>query len=160
MIFLKRLVALISTFVLLLVLVACNRESLGEFSKRGIYHVRLEDSEIAFTARIDGVFEEYVFTAPPSVAGLKVTSYDGVGYTLEYGGIAFESNSMAVKAATDFGAAMTLLEDAGKQSNGRIYASTDGVTAEGLISLGKLTSLAYSDGRDARNYNIVTEAKE
>lgn len=160
MISLKRTVALFTTLVLLLVLVACNRDSLTGFEKSGIYEVSLENEGVAFTATLDGVYEEYIFTAPTSIAGLKVTSYDGVSYAIEYKGIAFESSSIAAKAATDFGAALTLLEEAGKQHNGKIYASADSLSAEGLISLGCLTSVTYSDSRDVRMYKIVTEAKE
>ena len=154
----KRLFAFILGIAVLFCFFGCDEKEDFVFSSSGVYTVQPEDSNIVFKATIDGECKSFEFVSPQSIKGMKVISYDGVSYSVEYGELKFVTDSRAVKAATDFAAALEFLERAGEYSGGRMYASIDGMAAEGLFQDGKICDLAFTDGIKGRNYKIKTEA--
>lgn len=137
---------------------SCTGKEQFDFKAKGLYTVALEGSDVEFRAAIDGLCREYTFTAPQSICGLSALTLDGVSYSVKYGELSFEASEIAIKAATDFGAAMEFLESTGEYSGGRIYAEVDGISAEGLFDGKQIVSLAFYDGKNGRNYKITTEA--
>ncbi len=145
-----------------LTLCACKKpiENEENFVRKGVYCVNLEGTDIVFSAVLDGKYQEYTFTAPETVAGLKVTSYDSVSFELDYKGIKQNCYSEAIECATDFSAATEFLETAGSIAGKKIQADAEGLKAEGYISNGRLSSLKFSDVTDTRIYIIKSEATE
>ncbi len=161
MIILKRLLC-IFLFLCTLTLYSCNRtkESEESFVRSGIYCVELEGTDIEFTAVLNGEYQEYTFTSPETIAGLKAVSYDGVSFEVDYKGIKQSFFSKAIECATDFSAATELLETTGSVKGEKIQANAEGLKAEGCIYQGQLSSLKFSDTTDTRIYNIKSEATE
>ena len=156
---LKRLSVLILV-VFSFLLCSCNKATNAEldFVRKGIYTVQLEGTELTFSAVLDGEYQEYCFTAPSTVAGLKAISYDGVSFELDYQGIKQNAHSQAIKCATDFSAATELLDQAGAVNGNTTTANADGLKAKGVFENKRLTKLEFYDGKDTRIYKITTEA--
>ncbi len=154
----RRLLYLFLVICTALCFFSCEKAEEANFVCKGIYTVQLVDSEICFRAVLDEEYQEYVFTEPEAIAGLKAVSYDGVDFELDYKGIKQNVYSFALKSATDFSAATELLQKAGVKNGDRVSAFVDGLSAEGITKNGKLTELSFTDGRNKRNYIIVTEA--
>lgn len=157
--FLKRLL-IATVFICTFLLFGCtnSNETAEKFARKGIYSVYLEETDISFTAVFDGEYQEYSFTSPSTLTGLKAVSYNGVDYELSYENIKQNTYSAALKCATDFSAATELLESSGTANGETILASIDGITAKGFLQSGKLSKLEFCDGKDKRTYKIKTEA--
>ncbi len=154
----KRPVYFVMLLMMLLGLCGCTDTADFKFVKKGEYKVITEDGDISFIAVLDGNYEKYTFTSPKTVYGLTATTYDGVNYTLNFDGIEKECFSEAIKVATDFSAAAELLELNGKVNKNRLCACVDGQKAEAVIGKSSVTEIDFTDGKDTRNYKIITEA--
>lgn len=137
---------------------SCGDAKEQGFSSNGIYTVCLNDTDISFEARIDGECERYVFISPPTLNGLTATTYDGVNYTLEFNDIQSTATSKAIDAATDFSAALRLLESARTVKKITTSVTIDGLSAYATFDGKGLARLSFYDGNAHRNYTITTEA--
>lgn len=156
--FLKRLALLLTLLTIIIFVCGCSRENGFKIPQKGIYTVSIEDSEIEFRATLDESFQEYIFTSPSTVCGMKATSYDGVNFTLELNGIKQEIFSNALQTVTDFSSAIELLRSCGQTKRNEIKANTDYVTASGKIKNGEIVKISFSDEKNTRIYKIKTEA--
>lgn len=154
----KRLFLLLSLLVIIIFVCGCSSENDFKIPIKGIYTVSIEDSEIEFQATLDECFQEYVFTSPSTVCGMKAVSYDGVNFTLELNGIKQEVFSNALKTVTDFSSSMELLRSCGQTNRNEIKANSDHITATGTIKNDKIVRLSFTEGKNTRVYKIKTEA--
>lgn len=137
---------------------ACSKQTDLKFTRNGTYKVSVIDTPIEFTVVLNGDYEEYTFTSPPTVSGLKAITYDGVNYSLSFNGIESNAYSSAIKVATDFSAATSLLEKVGTFDGDTFTATIDSQTAKATTNKKTMDSVYYSNGTNTRNYKIITEA--
>lgn len=156
----KRIFTLFIALFIAISMVSCkeNKAYTFSFPEKAKYMVTAIDSEIKYTAILDGEYQEYIFISPSTISGLTVKSIDGIDYTIEYNGLTLRSDSKAIEAVANFYAAIELLKTAGSVNGNNVMADIGTAKAIGHINDKEITKISYTNCGVTENYEIKTEA--